>query len=71
MTQQGRVKLLPSILLRLLASHEYPDIVFLISWYASGFTSGETVNHGLRVTLQEGFRYVEGDYLFPWRYPVS
>lgn len=52
MTQQGTAKLLPSILLGLLVSHEYPDIVFFISF---GISFRDVVNHRLRITLQEGF----------------
>lgn len=57
MTQQGRAKLLPSVLLGLLVSHEYPDIVFFMSF---SIFFRDLVNHRVRITLQEGF---EGDDL--------
>lgn len=68
MTQQGRVKLLPSILLCLLASHEYPDIGFFGYFVCFSIFFRAVVNHGIRISLQEGFRYVERDYRFPRKY---
>lgn len=69
MTQQGRVKLLLSILLGLLASHEYPDYFpFLLFVMFQYFLF---VTHGLKISLQQGFRYVEGDYLSLLKYPIK
>lgn len=63
MTQQGRGKLLQSILLGLLASHEYLDYFPLLLFVM--FQCFLLVIHGLKISLQEDFRYVEGDYLSP------
>lgn len=67
MTQQGRGKLLPSILLGLLASHEYLDYFSLLLFVM--FQYFLLVTHELKINLQEDFRYVEGDYPSPLKYP--
>lgn len=50
------------------------NILILVYYYylaCFGIFFGKIVNHGLRISLQEGFSYVEGDNIFPWKYPVT